>query len=84
MYIGEYGKGVVYQTCTVNVDIFTCINFRGFMKMGNFACHFAFGVNQNFDMGASGMGGGGVTREGARPSLFLWKNLLCTVLARNQ
>ena len=23
---------------TVNVDIFACINFRGFMKMGNFAC----------------------------------------------
>ena len=23
---------------TVNVDIVTCINFRGFMKMGNFAC----------------------------------------------
>ena len=23
---------------TVNVDIFACINFRGFMKMANFAC----------------------------------------------
>ena len=23
---------------TVNVDIFACINFRGFEKMGNFAC----------------------------------------------
>ena len=23
---------------TVNVDIFACINFRGFMKIGNFAC----------------------------------------------
>ena len=23
---------------TVNVDIFACINFREFMKMGNFAC----------------------------------------------
>ena len=23
---------------TVNVDIFACIKFRGFMKMGNFAC----------------------------------------------
>ena len=23
---------------TMNVDIFACINFRGFMKMGNFAC----------------------------------------------
>ena len=23
---------------TVNVDIFACIHFRGFMKMGNFAC----------------------------------------------
>ena len=23
---------------TVNVDIFACINFRGFMKMVNFAC----------------------------------------------
>ena len=23
---------------TVNVDIFACINFRGFMKMGNFTC----------------------------------------------
>ena len=23
---------------TVNVDIFACINFRGFMKLGNFAC----------------------------------------------
>ena len=23
---------------TVNVDIFTCIYFRGFMKMVNFAC----------------------------------------------
>ena len=22
----------------VNVDIFACINVRGFMKMGNFAC----------------------------------------------
>ena len=22
----------------MNVDIFACINFRGFMKMGNFAC----------------------------------------------
>ena len=28
---------LTYHT-TVNVDIFTCINFRGFMKMGNFAC----------------------------------------------
>ena len=37
IHIGEYGKGVIYQTCSVNVDIFTCINFRGFMKMGNFA-----------------------------------------------
>ena len=25
-------------TCTVNVDIFACINLRGFMKMGYFAC----------------------------------------------
>ena len=25
---------IVYS---VNVDIFACINFRGFMKMGNFA-----------------------------------------------
>ena len=23
---------------TVNVDIFACIDFRGFMKMGNFVC----------------------------------------------
>ena len=23
---------------TVNVDIFTCIHFHGFMKMGNFTC----------------------------------------------
>ena len=23
---------------TVNVDIFACISFRGFMKMDNFAC----------------------------------------------
>ena len=23
---------------TVNVDIFACIHFRGFMKLGNFAC----------------------------------------------
>ena len=23
---------------TVNVDIFACINFCGFMKLGNFAC----------------------------------------------
>ena len=23
---------------TVNVDIFECINFRGFMEIGNFAC----------------------------------------------
>ena len=23
---------------TVNIDIFTCINIRGFMKMVNFAC----------------------------------------------
>ena len=23
---------------TVNVDIFACIHFRGFMKMGHFAC----------------------------------------------
>ena len=23
---------------TVNVDIFMCINFRGFMKMDNFVC----------------------------------------------
>ena len=23
---------------TVIVDIFACINFRGFMKLGNFAC----------------------------------------------
>ena len=23
---------------TVNLDIFACIYFRGFMKMGNFAC----------------------------------------------
>ena len=23
---------------TVNVDIFACINFRGFMELGNFAC----------------------------------------------
>ena len=22
----------------MNVDIFACINFHGFMKMGNFAC----------------------------------------------
>ena len=22
----------------MNVDIFACIDFRGFMKMGNFAC----------------------------------------------
>ena len=22
----------------VKVDIFACVNFRGFMKMGNFAC----------------------------------------------
>ena len=22
----------------MNVDIFACINFRGFVKMGNFAC----------------------------------------------
>ena len=22
----------------MNVDIFVCINIRGFMKMGNFAC----------------------------------------------
>ena len=26
------------STLTVNVDIFACINFRGFMKMGNFVC----------------------------------------------
>ena len=30
--------GLWYNTHTVNVDIFACINFRGFMKMGNFAC----------------------------------------------
>ena len=23
---------------TVNVDIFACINFQGFMKIGNFVC----------------------------------------------
>ena len=24
--------------CTVNVNIFACLHFRGIMKMGNFAC----------------------------------------------
>ena len=28
----------LYYTYTVNVDIFACINFHRFMKMGNFAC----------------------------------------------
>ena len=27
-----------YVSYTVNVDIFACIDFRGFMKLGNFAC----------------------------------------------
>ena len=27
----------IYLLLTVNVAIFACINFRGFMKMGNFA-----------------------------------------------
>ena len=26
------------HTYTVNVDIFTCIHFLGFMEVGNFAC----------------------------------------------
>ena len=31
----------------MNVDIFACINFRGFVKMGNFLCiKFAFSVHQ--------------------------------------
>ena len=32
-------KGILYFTSplTVNVDIFACIHFHGFMKMGNFA-----------------------------------------------
>ena len=29
---------IFYTQYTVNVVIFTCINFHGFMKMGNFAC----------------------------------------------
>ena len=28
-----------FKKTTVNVDIFTRINFRGFMKMGNFTCN---------------------------------------------
>ena len=28
---------VMYRVYTVNVDIFACIHFCGFMKMGNFA-----------------------------------------------
>ena len=27
---------MMYDMTTVNVDIFACINFRGFMKLGNF------------------------------------------------
>ena len=26
------------KTITVKVDIFECLNFRGFIKMGNFMC----------------------------------------------
>ena len=29
--------GTIPQTDTVNVDIFACVNFRGFVKMGSFA-----------------------------------------------
>ena len=28
----------ILRSYTVNVDIFACIHFRGFMKLGNFAC----------------------------------------------
>ena len=31
-------KDVCFVLITVNVDIFACIDFRGFMKIGNFAC----------------------------------------------
>ena len=31
-----YNQNDVKSHLTVNVDIFMCINFRGFMKMGNF------------------------------------------------
>ena len=34
---GILGRGSGFGD-TVNVDIFACINFRGFVKMGNFAC----------------------------------------------
>ena len=30
--------GLHSNRITVNVDLFACINFRGFMKMDNFAC----------------------------------------------
>ena len=32
---------------TVNVDIFASINFRGFMKMGNFVCIHVFSTNDS-------------------------------------
>ena len=39
----DFEKGIFFiymqNIYTVNVDIFTCINFREIMKMGNFACN---------------------------------------------
>ena len=29
-------KVIEFDTNTVNIDIFTCIDFRGFTKIGNF------------------------------------------------
>ena len=37
--IADTGRDQVNRDlCTVNVDNFACIHFRGFKKMGNFAC----------------------------------------------
>ena len=34
----KYQEKININCTTVNVDIFACINFCGFMKMGNLAC----------------------------------------------
>ena len=34
----NYNSIEIYMVIIVIVDIFACTNFRGFMKLGNFAC----------------------------------------------
>ena len=38
LVVNGLGFQPVTQRHTVNVDIFTCIHFHGYFKMGNFAC----------------------------------------------